>query len=104
WVQLRLVGTESNHHAIGARVMVHAGGEIFLREVNAGNGYSSQSTTLLHFGLGRHSKVESVEIHWPNGRIERLEAKKLEDGRAEPPVPIDARSRIVEGRGVEVGG
>jgi hypothetical protein len=98
WVQLRLVGAGvreggSNRSAIGARVTVTAGGERYLREVNGGNGYAGQSTTRLHFGLGQAEAVEKVEICWPSGRVEVLEAKE-----GKPPVPIDAVSLIEEGK------
>ncbi|HSL81830.1 MAG TPA: CRTAC1 family protein [Thermoanaerobaculia bacterium] len=101
WIALRLEGAGvaaggSNRKAIGARVTVTAkGGETYLREVNGGNGYASQSTTTLHFGLGRAEAVERIEIRWPAGRIEVLETK---DGR--PPVPLNAVTVIAEGQGV----
>jgi len=86
----------SNRHAVGARVEVTLGGGAkLLREVNGGNGYASQSTTRVHVGLGDAKTIERIEIRWPSGRVEVLEAA---DGK--PPVPIDRSSRIVEGRGV----
>lgn len=72
WVDLKLIGTRSNRDAIGTRVVLSAGGTSSLREVNGGNGYSSQSTTRLHFGMGVVSRVDRVEIRWPNGLVETL--------------------------------
>jgi hypothetical protein len=72
WLELRLVGTGGNRDAVGARVEVEAGGERFVREVNGGNGYASQSTTRLHFGLGSARTVDAVTVRWPGGRLERL--------------------------------
>ncbi|MEM7353513.1 MAG: CRTAC1 family protein [Acidobacteriota bacterium] len=95
WVQLKLTGTQSNRDAIGARVTITAGGETYLREVNGGNAYSSQSTLRLHFGLGQAQRVDSVEIRWPGGAVEKLAAKE-----GEPPLPINALTRIKEGEGV----
>ncbi len=96
WVELKLQGVKSNRNAIGARVYVRAAGESWLREINGGNGYSSQSTFRLHFGLGAVSRIEEVEIRWPSGTTEIL---KIRDGK--PPLPIDAISTIVEGKGVQ---
>jgi hypothetical protein len=96
WVELRLVGTKSNRNAIGARVTLRSGDESWLREVNGGNGYSSQSTLMLHFGLGDVDRVDELEVRWPGGATEVLKAK---DGK--PPVPIDAIRKIVEGKGVQ---
>jgi len=100
WVGIKLIGTESNRDGIGARVVVRAGGdgvdsESYLREVNGGNGYSSQSSHRLHFGLGRASRVESVEIRWPSGRVETLTARN-----GKPPIALNAVSIIEEGKGV----
>ena len=96
WVELKLQGVKSNRNAIGARVYVRAAGESWLREINGGNGYSSQSTFRRHFGLGAVSRIEEVEIRWPSGSTEIL---KIRDGK--PPLPIDAISTIVEGKGVQ---
>ena len=95
WVQLKLTGTKANRDAIGARVTLTADGETYLREVNGGNAYSSQSTTRLHFGLGAADRIDVVEILWPGGNVEKL---MTQDGK--PPILIDALTKIREGEGV----
>ncbi len=95
WLEIKLVGTESNRDGVGARVTVSAGGESYMREVNCGNAYAGQSSTRLHFGLGAAKRVDSVEIRWPSGLVEKLAA-----GDGEPPLPINAISKIREGEGV----
>jgi hypothetical protein len=72
WVELKLIGTKSNRDALGTRVVLTAGGNSYLREVNGGNGYASQSTTRLHFGVGAASAVDRVEIRWPSGMMQTL--------------------------------
>jgi hypothetical protein len=74
WVALKLIGSKSNRDAIGARVILTAGGNAYLREVNGGNGYAGQSTSRLHFGVGSASRVEQVEIRWPSGLVQKLSA------------------------------
>ena len=71
WVELKLVGTKSNRDAIGARVTLKAGGQSMIREVNGGNGYSGQSSLRLHFGIGHAAKIDSVEIRWPSGIVQK---------------------------------
>jgi hypothetical protein len=88
WLGLRLVGTRSNRDAIGARVVVRAGAESWLREVNGGNGYAGQSTQRLHVGLGAAAKVDAVEVRWPSGVRERFRVEvdrytTLEEGKGE---------------------
>jgi hypothetical protein len=67
WVRLKLVGdgVRSNRSAIGARVVLEAGGTVQKREVAAGRGYLSQSELVLTFGLGASDRIDKVTIHWP---------------------------------------
>jgi len=103
WVALRLTGGEgSNRDAVGARVTLTAGGESWIREVDGGNGYASQSSLTVHVGLGEVTDLDSVEIRWPSGNVERWEATVDETtGKKTSPLPIDTLSRITEGRGTE---
>jgi hypothetical protein len=71
WLELKLIGVKSNRDAIGSRVTLKAGGQTQIREVNGGNGYSGQSTLRLHFGIGKADKVDSVEIRWPSGVVQK---------------------------------
>lgn len=72
WILIKLVGTKSNRDAIGARVTVRAGGHQQLQEVRSGGGYISQSDFRLHFGLGRATRIDMLEIRWPSGLVEKL--------------------------------
>ena len=67
WISLKLVGTKSNCDAIGARVTVNSGGHQQVQEVRSGGSYISQSDFRLHFGLGKSTEAESVEVRWPSG-------------------------------------
>ena len=93
WVQLRLVGTRSNRSAIGARVRVVTGGESQVHEVRGGGSYMSQNDLRVHAGLGNASKVERVEVRWPNGLEEVWED-----------VASNQVLTLEEGRGKSVGG
>ena len=67
-VSVALLGTESNRNAIGARVQVVAGGRRTVRAVVGGGSYYSHSEFPLHFGLGRATDLDTLEITWPNGQ------------------------------------
>jgi enediyne biosynthesis protein E4 len=69
-VLIKLVGTESNRSAIGARVELKTGETIQVDEVRSGSGYASQSDFRLHFGLGAHTKIDELKVNWPNGKAE----------------------------------
>jgi hypothetical protein len=49
-----------------------AGGTRPRGEVRRGGGYLSSNDPRVHFGLGDAAKVDSVEIHWPDGVVEKV--------------------------------
>jgi len=71
-------GPRSTRDAIGASVRVTAGGKTITRQVEAGSGYASESMRPLHFGLGAADRVESIEIRWPSGLVQRMEGEQVE--------------------------
>jgi hypothetical protein len=71
WTTLKLVGTKSNRSAIGARVRLFGSGGVQVQEVRGGGSYFSQNDLRVHFGLGRSTIVERLEIRWPNGLEEQ---------------------------------
>jgi hypothetical protein len=73
WLELRLVGTRSNRDGIGTRLhLVTAAGEQWNR-VTTAVGYACSSDRLVHFGLGRETKVQVIEVEWPSGARQRVE-------------------------------
>jgi len=58
-------------------------------EVRSGGSYLSASDLRLHYGLGRRSRVDLIEVHWPDGRVEKIEH-----------VPANRFVTVEEGRGV----
>lgn len=78
WLSVKVVGTRSNRSAIGARVMVTAGGKKQTREVLSGSSYLSQSDLRQHFGLGGDSKVDHIEVRWPSGTVDREKGVKAD--------------------------
>ncbi len=72
WLELQLEGTKSNRDAIGARVKVTAGKISQYNHVAFAAGYASSSAGPLHFGLGQNKTAETIEIHWPSGKIQEL--------------------------------
>jgi hypothetical protein len=72
WVSFELAGTKSNRLALGVRVTVIAGGMTQTDEVRSGGSYLSQNDLRLHFGLGKATKIDSVEVRWTSGAVEKL--------------------------------
>ncbi|MEA3638333.1 MAG: CRTAC1 family protein [Lamprobacter sp.] len=69
WVQMDLVGIQSNRNGIGARVVVTAGGVSQVRIVDNGSHGRVQDFRRLHVGLGPHQRIENVRIEWPSGTV-----------------------------------
>ena len=67
WLRLRLVGRAPNRDAIGAWVEVTAGGMTQRRQVMPTRSYLSQVERTLTFGLGSATRVDAVEVVWPDG-------------------------------------
>lgn len=78
WLGLRLRGIgRSNRDAIGARVRIElSNGRIIMRSARAGEGFVSQSSKWLHFGLGKGASIKAVRILWPSGDEENLTGVK----------------------------
>jgi hypothetical protein len=67
WMGVRLEGTASNRSAIGATVLVTAGGRVQARAVLSQASYYSADDLRLYYGLGAARRAERVEVRWPNG-------------------------------------
>jgi hypothetical protein len=92
WIDVRLVGDparKSPRDAIGAIVYVTTGKIRQRGDVTSGGSYCSQNDTRLHFGLGPATRIDKLEVKWP-------------DGTSEPvAIPgVDTTITIVEGKGV----
>ena len=88
WIAIRTVGTKSNRDGIGARISVKAGARTLVDEVRSGSSYNSSSDMRVHFGLGSTTKVDSVQIRWPSGLLERFDN-----------LPADSIQTLKEGSG-----
>ena len=67
-----LEGRTGNRDAVGAIVTVRATDLVQRAERRSGDSYLSHSDARLHFGLGKRAKVDSVEVRWPNGTVQRF--------------------------------
>jgi len=78
WIILKLTGHRSNRDGIGAvvHVVTAKGGQ--WGTVTTASSYLSSSDRRLHFGLGKESVIESLEIRWPSGVVQKLENVKAD--------------------------
>jgi hypothetical protein len=91
WLALRLIadGTKKNpKDAIGSVAYLTTGKVRQRRDVISGAVYCSQNDLVLHFGLGAATKVDKLEIQWPDGTPELIQVPA-----------IDKTVTIIQGKG-----
>jgi hypothetical protein len=97
-VALRIVGGGKNRFAVGALVDVEVAGTVTLREVIAGSCYKSQSSMIVHAGLGDREVAERVTVRWP--RVDDVrEERVLVSVPSGWTVPVYPPSRLGDAQG-----
>jgi tetratricopeptide (TPR) repeat protein len=86
FLALRLRGTSSARDAIGARVSVSVGENIWSGQLCAGDGYMASNERRLVFGVGPAEMIDSLTIDWPSGARRRWRR-----------LPVDCEWIAVEG-------
>ncbi len=92
WLGLRLVGKHCNPDAIGARITWHAEDLKRTRLKTGGGSYLASHDPREVLGVGKRTKIDRLEIRWPqpSGKVEVF-----------TDLPIDRYITIVEGQGIE---
>jgi hypothetical protein len=70
WLTVQLIGKQSNRNGYGAMLTAKAGAHTFLRASQTCGSYFSASDKRVHFGLGNDTKVDSLTVKWPSGKID----------------------------------
>lgn len=72
WLKIKLVGTKSNRNGIGARIKLTTADGSQIEEVRSGSSYYSQNDLRVNFGVGKATKIKSVEVRWTSGQVDTL--------------------------------
>ena len=71
WIEFGLSGSgRSNRSAIGARVLLTAGGVTQRGDVLCGGSFASSNDLRLFFGLGDATTIDSISITWPDRTVQ----------------------------------
>jgi enediyne biosynthesis protein E4 len=92
WLDLKLIGDvarKSPRDAIASIVYLTTGKVRQRQDVVSGAVYCSQNDMTLHFGLGAATKIDKLEIQWPDGMLETVDVPA-----------IDRKLSIVQGKGL----
>ena len=85
YVRIKLIGTDTNTDAIGAKLLLYADTLHQIREIRAGESYGIGTSLIRIFGLGTTSAVDSLVVIWPNG-----------DRQTHTTVPVDTTMSVVQ--------
>jgi hypothetical protein len=88
WLGLQLVATKSNSAAVGAIITWTADGVKRSRLKTSGGSYLASHDPREILGIGKAAKVESLEIKWPSGKVDKLTN-----------LPVNKYIKVVEGEG-----
>lgn len=72
YITLNFKGSEKNIFGIGVKATVTTKENTQFQEMTLTRGFQSSVAPILHFGLGKATQVESLELKWPDGKIEKL--------------------------------
>ncbi len=88
WIAFKLIGgPKSPRDAVGAQVYLTAEGFRQRQDIIAGGSYASSPDQRPHFGLGAATKIDALEIRWPDGTRQTIL----------PPTDLDRFYTITEG-------
>src|SRR5436309_11322317 len=68
YLQIELKGESPNRRGIGSKLILTAGGQKQYLYHSPYRGYMSTMDGRAHFGLGRATRVDTLEVAWPEGR------------------------------------
>ncbi len=77
-LRVRLAQPGRNRDALGAQVLLCAGGVTQRRLVRTGSSYLSQSELVLTFGLGSAERVDELQVVWPDGYVTMHQVHRLD--------------------------
>lgn len=87
---MKLVGSKSNRDAVGARITYQAGDLKRTRTKVGGGSFLSSHDPRVVLGIGRRTKIDSLDVAWPqpSGKVEHF-----------TDLPLNRYITIVEGAG-----
>jgi len=90
WIELCLLGgPKGPRDAVGAAVYLTRSNQTQRADVLSGGSFASSNDPRVHFGLGDDKTVDSIEIHWPGGAVEKIRV-----------TAVDRIYTVEEGKGI----
>lgn len=70
YLTISLMGKPGNKNGVGAKVLIEHNGARQIYERENVLGYLSSAMIPIHFGVGKDSIIQSVQVHWPDGSFQ----------------------------------
>ena len=100
YVSLQLKGQGENTFAIGSKIRVYKGGEVFYRELVPSRGFQSSVDYRVVIGLGKNTAVDSMVVTWPDGMVSRYahpainKMYELDESKEKKEKPAGVESKV----------
>jgi hypothetical protein len=75
---LRVRSLTGKRDAIGARLRLKSGGQEQVRFMLRSYSYLASNDPHVHFGLGDNTKIEALEVRWPDGQQEKFQIEGVD--------------------------
>ena len=72
FITLDFLGTEKNKSGLGVKCTLKHKGKIQYQELSLVHGYLSSMAPRLHFGVGKETQIDTLEVVWPDGKKQLL--------------------------------
>lgn len=92
WIRLRLMDSERQRDAIGAKVTVESGKDRWMASVTPCTSFLASNDVRVHFGVGAHTQIDRIVVRWPDGPVEEC-VEEFAGGT------VDGDLQIVRGQG-----
>lgn len=77
YIQFEFNGPPKNKNGIGTKLCLKLGNEEICNKLYISRGCFSGLSNRMHFGIGDKSKIDQVEITWPNGKSQTINKVKI---------------------------
>lgn len=77
WIGFRLREQGGGTSPVGARITIRHANGAATQQIVTGDSYRSQRANTVHFGLGKITQVDSVEVRWINGQSIEIRQPQL---------------------------
>ncbi|MDP3469054.1 MAG: CRTAC1 family protein [Daejeonella sp.] len=69
YLKIKLNGTSGNSAANGSKITLFCKNDQYFQEQMPVRGFQSSVDPVLNFGLGKHTKIDSIRIVWPDDKV-----------------------------------